>query len=104
MHGKTTLAPCASSIKTSDALRALRERFGVQVTEADKDLARQLVTIYHDKLTPPFVSHLISESFYDLAKHYGIPLPKQWPRKWLAYWPTLLAVARFQGHLPTNIG
>jgi 3-mercaptopyruvate sulfurtransferase SseA len=88
---------------TQAALKALREAHGVEVTEADRQAARQLSAFYHDKNTAPIIKQAVFQLFWDLALFYDVRLPKMFTSRWLPYWQTLLACNRRQGHMPTVI-
>ena len=107
VNAKSSTAPPAKARaqrSTAAALKALRESLGVEVTEADKQTARQLNALYHSKTVPPIIKHALFNIFWDMAtKLYHIPLPTHFDRKWLPVWATLAAVNRMQGHMPTTI-
>ena len=95
--------PKTVKVSNQPSLAAARQILDVTATEADHETARQLLTIYHNKETPPMIRHLIFQVFWDAAQFYAIKLPENFTSKWRPYWPLLVARLRADGYMPSCI-
>jgi hypothetical protein len=81
-----------------------RARLNVPPTKEDRETTQRILTLYHDKHTPPMFEHVIWRIFYDACQKYDLSLPNHVTEHWRPFWPLLIARLRHDdSYSPTTI-